>query len=100
MPFKPFSEEEIVNQLTEFYHTLLNPQAAESLMLDFDATINILEVQAESFGYCKSERLRMQGFHKIHFRRHRYLFVYRVMQDRVIIEGMYHELQDYEGSIG
>ena len=70
------------------------------MMQDFDATINILEDQAESFRYCKSERLRNQGFHKIHFKRHRYLFVYRVKQDSVIIEGMYHELQDYENAIG
>ncbi len=81
-------------------HTLLSPQAADSLMRDFDTTIDILEEQAESFGYCKSERLRNQGFHKIHFRQHRYLFVYRIKRDSVIVEGMYHELQDYENSIG
>lgn len=86
--------------LEYIYFTLLNPQAADSLMQDFDATINILEEQAECFGYCKSERLRNHGFHKIHFRRHRYLFVYRVTQNSVIVEGMYHELQDYENAIG
>lgn len=86
--------------LDYIYYTLLNPQAADSLMQDFDTTINILEEHAESFGYCKSERLRKQGFHKIHFRRHRYLFVYRIKRDSVIVEGMYHELQDYENSIG
>ena len=85
--------------LDYIYHTLLNPQAADSLMQDFDA-INILEEHAESFGYCKSEHLRNQGFHKIHFKRHRYLFVYRVKLDNVIVEGMYHELQDYENAIG
>ena len=41
--------------LDYIYHTLLNPQAAEALMRDFDATINILEEQAEDFGYCKGE---------------------------------------------
>lgn len=74
--------------LEYIYHTLLNPQAADSLMQDFDTTISILEMQAESFGYCKSEHLRKQGFHKIHFKRHRYLFVYRVKQNRVIVEGV------------
>ncbi len=86
--------------LEYIYHTLLNPQAADSLMQDFDTTISILEMQAESYEYCKSEHLRKQGFHKIHFKRHRYLFVYRVKQNRVIVEGMYHELQDYENAIG
>ena len=64
--------------LDYIYHTLLNPQAADSLMQDFDATISILEVQVESFGYCKSEHLRNQGFHKIHFKRHRYLNLNRL----------------------
>lgn len=86
--------------LEYIYHTLLNPQAADSLIQDFDDTIGSLEVRAESFGYCKSERLKKQGFHKIHFQRHRYLLVYRVTQDSVIVEGMYHELQDYENAIG
>lgn len=68
-------------------------------MQDFDTTINILEEHADSIGYCKSECLRKQGFHKIHFRQHRYLFVYRIKKDGVIVEDMYHKLQDYENSI-
>lgn len=47
-------------------------------MQDFDKTIGILENQADSYGYCESERLKMLGFHKIHFQKHRYLFVYRI----------------------
>lgn len=35
----------------------------------------------------------------ISFAKHRYLLVYRVTGSRVIIEGIYHELQDYENSI-
>lgn len=85
--------------LEYIYHTLLNPQAAASLMQDFDDTIGILEEQADSLGYCRSGRLRKLGFHKIHFQRHKYLLVYRVKMDRVIVEGMYHELQDYENAI-
>lgn len=85
--------------LEYIYFVLENPQAADNLMQDFDDTIKILEEQADHFGYCRSGRLRKMGFHKIHFRKHRYLFVYRVKNDRVIVEGMYHELQDYENAI-
>lgn len=85
--------------LDYIYHTLLNPQAAEALMQDFDVTINILEKQAESFEYCKSDRLRRHGFHKLHLQRHKYLLVYRIKKADVIVEGMYHELQDYENII-
>lgn len=85
--------------LDYIYHTLLNPQAAEALMQDFDTTINILEKQAACFGFCESERLRRHGFYKIHLQRHKYLLVYRIKKDDVIVEGMYHELQDYENAI-
>lgn len=67
--------------LAYIYHVLENPQA-------------------EHFGYCRSEKLRKLGFHKIHLQKHRYLMVYRVKHDKVIVEGMYHELQDYENAIG
>lgn len=85
--------------LAYIYLVLKNPQAADSLMQDFDDTIKMLEEQADCFGYCRSERLRKLGFHKVHFKRHRYLFVYRIRNDKVIVEGMYHELQDYENAI-
>ena len=82
------------------YNILMNPQAAVNLMQDFDDTIKILEGLADSLGYCNSERLRKLGFHKVHLQRHKYLLVYRIKGETVIIEGMYHELQDYENAIG
>lgn len=80
-------------------YELKNPQALQNVMDDFDDTIAKLEKMADNFGYCKSERLKKMGLHKIGFVRHRYLFVYRLNKSQVIIEGMYHELQDYENSI-
>lgn len=71
VPISDLAYEQYDKFLDYIYHTLLNPQAADSLI-----------------------------FHKIYFKRHRYLFVYRVKQDSVIVEGMYHELQDYEDAIG
>lgn len=85
--------------LAYIYFVLKNPQAAGSLMQDFDDTIKVLEEQADYLGYCRSEQLRKLGFHKVHFKRHRYLFVYRVRNEKVIVEGMYHEMQDYENAI-
>lgn len=85
--------------LAYIYLVLKNPQAVDSLMKDFDNTIDILTEQAERFEYCRNEHLRKLGFRKIHLRKHRYLLVYRVIHDRVIVEGMYHELQDYENAI-
>ena len=78
----------------------MNPQAVKGVIEDFDYAIEKLENEADIFGYCEDTRLRVLGFHKLHFKAHKYLFVYRVSDEKVIIEGMYHELQDYENAIG
>jgi plasmid stabilization system protein ParE len=78
---------------------LKNPQALKNIMDDFDDTVEKLEKMADCFGFCNSTRLKELGLHKINFAKHRYLFVYRYDKSKVIIEGMYHELQDYENAI-
>lgn len=93
------ANEQYDNFLAYIYHILKNPQAAGNVIEDFDETVAILETQADSFGYCRSGRLKKLGFHKIHLQRHKYILVYRVEENNVIIEGMYHELQDYESAI-
>jgi plasmid stabilization system protein ParE len=81
-------------------NTLRNPQAVQNIMQDFDSTRELLKTQANNYGYCNSERLRRLKFHKLHFLKHKYIFIYRINNDIVVIEGIYHELQDYENSIG
>lgn len=78
---------------------LQNPQAVERIQEDFDHILTRLENNADSFGFCNGERLKKKGFHRLPFRDHRYLVIYRIKGDKVIIEGIYHELQDYENSL-
>ena len=92
------AETQYDNILSYISNVLKNPQAVANVMDDFDDTVGKLEM-ADTFGFCKSKRLKEMGLHKIKFARHRYLFVYRIVNETVIIEGMYHELQDYENSI-
>lgn len=87
------------NILSYISSVLKNPQAVKNVMDDFEDTIERLEKRADTFGFCKSKRLKEMGLHKIRFAKHRYMFVYRIIDEKVIIEGMYHELQDYENSI-
>lgn len=93
------AETQYDNILSYISNVLKNQQAVENVINDFDDTIEKLEKMAETFGFCKSKRLKEMGLHKVGFARHRYLFVYRIVDEKVIIEGMYHELQDYENSI-
>ena len=93
------AEKQYDNILSYIANVLKNPQALESVMDDFDDAIVKLEKMADSFGYCRSKRLKEMGLHKIGFENHRYLLVYRVKDRQVIVEGIYHELQDYENTI-
>jgi len=94
------AEKQYDSILSYLANVKMNPQAVIGVMDDYDYAIEQLEMMADSFGYCLDKRLREMEFHKLHFRSHRYLFVYRVKENKVVIEGMYHELQDYENAIG
>ena len=93
------AEKQYDNILSYISDKIKNPQALDNVMNDFDDTIEVLEQSADVYGYCSSRRLKDMGLHKIKFARHRYLFVYRIKGQQVIIEGIYHELQDYENAI-
>ena len=94
------AEEQYDDILSYLAYHLMNPQAVENLIDDFNHAIDELESTPEGFEFCRSQRLIEMGFRKYHFSKHRYLFVYRINRNRVTIEGMYHELQDYENAIG
>ncbi|MDE5718931.1 MAG: type II toxin-antitoxin system RelE/ParE family toxin [Lachnospiraceae bacterium] len=76
---------------------LKNQQAAINVVDDFDDTILRLSHIAGSLKLCDDDALRTKGYRTIHFRKHKYLMVYTVNGNRACIEGIYHDLQDYEG---
>ena len=44
-------------------------------------------------------RLNTLGYRKIHFLSHRYFMLYRVEGNLVIVDNIFHELQDYENRV-
>ncbi len=77
-------------------YTLLDEQGADAVLLDALETIDILEMVADSITYCESKELRNLGYHKILFQRHKYVMIYKIVEDVVSIDAIYHQLQDYE----
>ena len=73
-----------------------NEQAASSLLNDFEDTKKLLEKVATSLKLCDNPKLRMLGYRKIGFMYHRYFMLYRIEKDIIIIDNIFHELQDYE----
>lgn len=76
-----------------------NHQVAGSLLDDFEYTKDILAEVAGSLKLCDNEKLRSLGYRRIGFKFHRYFMLYRVEDTTVYIDGIFHELQDFENKI-
>jgi plasmid stabilization system protein ParE len=89
-----------LNQLDEYVGYIIekfkNDQAAKSVLEDARFTKNELLNVADSLKYCEDSKLKELGYKTIHFRKHRYFFVFRIVNETAFIEAVYHDLQDYE----
>lgn len=77
----------------------LNEQAAVNVLLDFEETKKTLSRSAGSLKLCDNPRLSIYGYRKIRFLSHRYYMLYRIEGDVVIVDSIFHELQDFENKI-
>ena len=74
-------------------------QAAISVLYDFKATKDALGKVAGSLKICDNPNLKKRGYRRINFMSHRYFMLYRIEDDKVIIDNIFHELQDYENKM-
>ena len=74
-------------------------QAAQNLLNDYDATIESLKHVAGSLKFCDNPRLRRLEYHRSNFLNHKYLMLYRIVDDIVFVDNIFHELQDYENKM-
>ncbi|MDD6655981.1 MAG: type II toxin-antitoxin system RelE/ParE family toxin [Lachnospiraceae bacterium] len=74
-------------------------QAAENILNDYDATIESLKHVAGSLKLCDNPRLRQLEYHRINFLNHRYFMLYRIVDNVVFVDNIFHELQDYENKM-
>lgn len=71
-------------------------QAARNVLDDFEATKESLSHVAGSLKICDNPKLRALGYRRINFLSHRYFMLYRIVDNIVFIDNIFHELQDYE----
>lgn len=76
-----------------------NRQAAKSVLDDFEETKERLVKVAGSLKDCENPRLKQLGYKRINFIKHRYFMLYRIVEDEVVIDAIFHELQDYENKM-
>lgn len=103
MDYKVIITEDAEADMDKFVHYLLfekkNEQAAINLIDDFEATIAILTHAAESLKMCENQHLKELEYRRINFMSHRYFMLYRVEGDKVFVDSIFHELQDYESKM-
>ncbi|MCM1153718.1 MAG: type II toxin-antitoxin system RelE/ParE family toxin [Roseburia sp.] len=73
-----------------------NEQAARSVIADAEDTRLRLSHVAGSLKLCDDPKLRALGYRTIHFKHHKYFMLYRIEGDKVYVDGVYHDSQDYE----
>lgn len=74
-------------------------QAAENVLNDYDVTIESLKHVAGSLKLCDTPRLRQLEYRHINFLNHRYFMLYRIVDNVVFVDNIFHELQDYENKM-
>ena len=75
---------------------LKSAQAAANVTNDMENTVRRLSHTAGVRKLCDDPDLRIRGYRMIHFQRHRYFMLYRIKSDIVYVDGIYHDMQDYE----
>ncbi len=100
MEYKVIVSKNAEQDMEEFVRYLLfekkSEQAAVNLLDDFEATVLRLSQIAGNLKYCENKRLKAQGYRRINFQAHRYFVLYRVEGNKVFVDDVFHELQDYE----
>ena len=103
MEYKVVVTSDAEEDLDRFIRYLLfekrSEQAATNVLNDFEATIRSLSQVAGRLKLCDNPQLKTLGYRKINFLSHRYFMLYRIEDEMVYVDNIFHELQDYENKI-
>ena len=95
--------EDVEQDLERFVSYLLfekmSEQAAKAVLDDYDETLDELGTVAGILKIVDNPILADLGYRKIRFRRHDYYLMYRIEGQTAIVDRMYHDLQDPNGTL-
>lgn len=77
-------------------YILNNPNAADKIIQDAEDTMDKLKIFPQRIKLCEEPDLAIRGYRVILFQTHDYLMLYRVEENAVYIDGIYHQLQNYQ----
>lgn len=90
------AKEHLARILRYLKQDLGNEQAARSVRDDILETKIRLSHVAGNLKLCDNSKLRTLGYRIIHLKRHNYFMLYKIINNIVRVDGIYHDLQDYE----
>lgn len=93
------AEDDLDNFIKYLLHEKKSTQAAKNVLDDFETTKESLKYVAGSLKLCDNPRLNQLGYRRINFLNHRYFMLYRIVDNVVFIDNIFHDLQDYENKI-
>ena len=93
------AEQDLDNYIKYLLYEKKSTQAAKNVLDDFEATKESLKYVASSLKLCDNPRLKQLGYRRINFLNHRYFMLYRIGDNVVVIDSIFHDLQDYENKM-
>ena len=93
------AEEDLDSYIKYILYEKESIQAARNVLDDFETTKESLKHVAGSLKFCDNPRLKQLGYRRINFLNHRYFMLYRIVENVVFIDNIFHDLQDYENKI-
>lgn len=93
------AEEDLNRYIKYLLFDKRSEQAARNVLDDFEVTVEKLKTVAGSLKLCENPRLKELGYHRINFLSHRYFMLYRIEDNNVFVDNIFHELQDYENKM-
>lgn len=93
------AEEDLDRFIQYLMYEKKSMQAAQNVLDDYDATIDCLKRVAGSLKLCEHPKLRSLEYRRINFLNHRYFMMYRIVDNVVFVDNIFHELQDFENKM-
>ena len=81
------------------YKVVVTADAEEDLNQYIRYLLMVKKSVAGSLKLCDNPRLKELGYRRINFLSHRYFMLYRIVEDIVFVDNIFHELQDYENKM-
>lgn len=90
------ASEDIEKSIFYISNVLLNPIAAKALVSEINEVLLFLKSNAHTLSYHQDESLKEMGYRKISFKKHNYIFVYKIVDNVVQIHGFFNTRENYK----